>query len=322
MKLKDLYSKAIEIGLRNDVRPREEIDRLLREEKEKYEQLKDKEKETFDSDRLFNPYADSRLLVGDPGTEVHRVIAGIDMEVGEILLTYLLNRDRNERIDLIISHHPEGRALAQLHEVMGLQIDLLTSFGITPSVAEQLMEKRIGEVERRLLPVNHNRAVDVARLLKLPLICLHTPADNCVTKYLTELFREKAPSRLKEVIDLLEELPEYRKSAAGSAPPKILSGSENSRVGKIYVDMTGGTEGSNEIFEKQAQAGISTLVGMHFSEEALEKAKKANLNVIVAGHIASDTLGLNLLLDQLEKESGKTLEVIGISGFDRIRHLM
>ncbi|MBC7360953.1 MAG: NGG1p interacting factor NIF3 [Candidatus Aminicenantes bacterium] len=321
MKLKDLYSRAIEIGIKNDLRPREEIDRLLQEEKEKYAQLTDKEKETFDPDRLFNPYPDSRLLVGDPEIEIHRVIAGIDMEVAEILLAYILNRDRNEKIDLIISHHPEGRALAQLHQVMGLQIDLLTSFGIAASVAEQLLEKRISEVERKLLPINHNRAVDVAKLLNLPLMCLHTPADNCVTKYLSDLFREKAPTRLKEVLKILEEIPEYRKSAANSSPPKILSGSENSRVGKIYVDMTGGTEGSKEIFEKQAAAGISTIVGMHFSEEALEKAKKANLNVIVAGHIASDTLGLNLLLDQLEKETGERLEVIGVSGFERIRHL-
>ncbi|MGB9892822.1 MAG: NGG1p interacting factor NIF3 [Candidatus Saccharicenans sp.] len=321
MKIKDLYRLAIEIGLKNDLRPREEINRLLQEEKEKYEKLEGKEKENFDLDRLFNPYADSRLLVGDPEAEVQRVIAGIDMEVAEVILSYLLNRDRKEKIDLIIAHHPEGRALAQLHQVMGLQIDLLTSFGITPSVAEQLMEKRIGEVERRLLPINHNRTVDVALLLNLPLICLHTPADNCVTKYLTEVFQQKAPDRLKDVLNILEEIPEYQTSSGNSVPPKILSGTENSRAGKIYVDMTGGTEGSKDIYEKQAAAGISTLVGMHYSEEALEKAKKANLNVIVAGHIASDTLGLNLLLDQLEKESGEKLEVISISGFKRIRHL-
>jgi len=320
MKIMDLYSKAIEIGVRNDLRSQEEINRLLQEEKEKFGKLSEKEKEIFDPDRLFNPYPDSRLLFGDPGAEIKRVIAGIDMEAGEILLTYILKRDRNEKIDLIISHHPGGRAIAQLYEVMKLQVDLLTSFGITPSVAEQLMEKRIDEVERRLLPINHNRAVDVARILNLPLICLHTPADNCVTRYLSDLFQEKAPSRLKDVLNLLEEIPEYRKSAANSAPPKILSGSENSRAGKIYVDMTGGTEGSKEIFEKQVQAGISTVVGMHISEEALEKAKKANLNVIVAGHIASDTLGLNLLLDQVEKETGEKLDVVSVSGFERIRH--
>ncbi|MGB9906924.1 MAG: NGG1p interacting factor NIF3 [Candidatus Saccharicenans sp.] len=320
MKLKDFYRLAIEIGIKNDLRPREEIERLLQEEKEKYEKLEAGEKETFDLDRLFNPFADSRVLVGDPETEISLILAGIDMDGSEVLLAYILNRDQNKKIDLVLAHHPSGRALARLSEVMALQIDLLSAFGVTPSVAEQLLEKRIGEIERRLLPVNHNRTVDVARLLNLPLACLHTPADNCVTRYLTDLFQQKAPERLKDVLNILKEIPEYLASSRNSVPPKILSGSESSRAGKIYVDMTGGTEGSRDIYEKQAAAGISTLVGMHYSEEALEKAKKANLNVIVAGHIASDTLGLNLLLDQLERETGQTLEVVTVSGFERIRH--
>jgi len=321
MKLKDLYQKAIEIGIKSDLRGEEEVKKILEEEKKKYEKLSDREKEYFDPDRLFNPYADSRLLVGDPEKEIKTVICGIDMEVAEVLLTYLLNRDQGRQVDLIIAHHPEGRALAQLAEVMGLQVDLLIAAGVTPSVAEQLMEKRTGEVERRLLPVNHNRTVDVARLLNLPLLCLHTPADNCVTRYLTELFEEKKPERLSEVMEILEELPEYQKAKQRGAGPKILAGSETNRAGKIYVDMTGGTEGSKDIFEKQAAAGISTLVGMHFSEEALEKAKKANLNVIVAGHISSDTMGLNILLDRLEKQTGESLDIISVSGFERIKHL-
>jgi len=321
MKLKDLYQKAIEIGIKSDLRGEEEVKKILEEEKKKYEKLSDREKEYFDPDRLFNPYADSRLLVGDPEKKIKTVICGIDMEVAEVLLTYLLNRDQGRQVDLIIAHHPEGRALAQLAEVMGLQVDLLIAAGVTPSVAEQLMEKRTGEVERRLLPVNHNRTVDVARLLNLPLLCLHTPADNCVTRYLTELFEEKKPERLSEVMEILEELPEYQKAKQRGAGPKILAGSETNRAGKIYVDMTGGTEGSKDIFEKQAAAGISTLVGMHFSEEALEKAKKANLNVIVAGHISSDTMGLNILLDRLEKQTGESLDIISVSGFERIKHL-
>jgi len=320
MKLKDFYRLAIEIGIKNDLRPREEIERLLREEKEKYDKLEAEDKENFDLDRLFNPFADSRVLVGDPEAEVSRILAGIDMDGSEVLLAYILNRDQKKKIDLVLAHHPSGRALARMSEVMALQVDLLSAFGVTPSVAEQLLEKRIGEIERRLLPVNHNRTVDVARLLNLPLACLHTPADNCVTRYLTDLFQQKAPERLKDVLNILKEIPEYRNSSRNSVPPRILSGSENSRAGKIYVDMTGGTEGSRDIYEKQAAAGISTLVGMHYSEEALEKAKKANLNVIVAGHIASDTLGLNLLLDQLEQETGQTLEVMTVSGFERIRH--
>jgi putative NIF3 family GTP cyclohydrolase 1 type 2 len=317
MKLKDLYQKVVEIGIKNDLRSQEEIDNLLEEEKKKLAKLSPEEKEYYDLDRLFNPYADTRILYGDPETEVKKVIVGIDMEIGEILLTYLLNQKNDQKIDLIIAHHPEGMALAQLYDVMKLQADILARFGVTTSVAEQLMDKRISEVQRRLLPINHTRHTDIARALDLPMMCIHTPADNCVTNYLHKLFAEKKPSRLKDLLEILKQIPEYRLSQKLQVPPKIVNGSENNKCGKIYIDMTGGTEGSKEIFTNLASSGISTLVGMHYSEEHLEQAKKANLNVIIAGHIASDVLGLNLLFDELEKT--EKFNFVEVSGFRRIR---
>jgi len=317
MKLETLYKKAIEIGIHNDLRKKQDIKTLLAEEKDKYKKFKDDEKEYYDKDRLFNPYADTRILNGDLATEVKKVIVGIDMETGEIMLTYLLNKEKIQNIDLIIAHHPEGYALAQLYDVMKLQSDLWAQYGVNISVAEQLMEKRIGEIERRLLPVNHTRAVDAARILGIPMMCIHTPSDNCVTNFLTKTFEKEKPSKLKDVMSLIKNIPEYKRAAKAQVPPKIVSGSENSKCGKIFVDMTGGTEGPKDIFEKYSMSGISTLVGMHLSEEHLKNAKKANLNVIIAGHISSDNLGLNLLFDEIEKED--QLEFVSISGFERIR---
>ena len=317
MKLEQLYRKAVKIGIENDLRGKEDIKKILKEEKEKFDSLKKDELEYYDKDRLFNPFSDSRVLNGELNTEVKKVIVGIDMETGEMLLTYLLNKDLGQKIDLIIAHHPEGYALAQLYDVMKLQADLMASYGINISVAEQLMEKRISEIERRLMPVNHTRAVDAAKVLGIPMMCIHTPADNCVTNYLKKTFEKQKPYKLKDLLKILKNIPEYKKSAKLQVPPKIVSGSENSKCGKIYVDMTGGTEGSKEIFEKYANSGVSTLVGMHLSEEHLENAKKAKLNVVIAGHISSDVLGLNLLFDEIEKE--KKLEFVGVSGFERIR---
>lgn len=317
MKLDELYRKAILVGISKDLRDKKEIESLLREEKKKFNELKKEEKEFFDQDRLFNPYADTRILNGNRNIEVKKVIVGIDIEVGEILLAHFLNETKKEKIDCIISHHPEGFALAQLYDVMKLQADILASFGITLSVAEQLMEKRISEIERRLLPINHNRTIDAASILGIPLICIHTPADNCVTHFLSHLFKKEKPNTLQDLIGLLKNIPEYKKASRLQTPPKIVSGQASNKCGKIYVDMTGGTEGSKEIFQQYAAQGISTLVGMHYSEEHLENAKKAHLNVVIAGHIASDVLGLNLLFDEIEKE--EPLEFVSISGFERIR---
>ena len=315
MKLDAFYRKAIEIGIQNDLRGGREIKRLLKREKDAFRKIDKKEKAWFDMDRLFNPFADSRILHGDPDKEIHTVIVGIDMEVGEILLAHELNKARRKKIDLIVAHHPEGRALARLSDVMRLQSDLLAQHGVSIAVAEQLMSERISEVARGVMPANHNRAVDAARALGFPMICLHTPADNCVTRFLTQLFKEKSPGTLKDLTDLLLTIPEYQKAARLQTLPRIVSGAPENTCGKIYVDMTGGTGGSRDIFDNLAHAGVSTIVGMHIGEKHLENAKKAKLNVVIAGHISSDTLGLNLLFDNIEKSA--PLDFIGISGFER-----
>jgi putative NIF3 family GTP cyclohydrolase 1 type 2 len=159
--------------------------------------------------------------------------------------------------------------------------------------------------------------VDAARLLGLPMMCLHTPADNCVNTHLAALFDRAKPERLKDLLDLLKKIPEYRAAAGRMAGPKIVSGAENAHCGRISVEMTGGTEGAKTIYDSYAASGVSTIVSMHISEEALENAKKAHLNIVLAGHISSDTLGLNLLFDEIERE--ERLEFVGVSGFVRTR---
>jgi len=99
--------------------------------------------------------------------------------------------------------------------------------------------------------------------------------------------------------------------------PKILLGSRDSRTGKVFVDMTGGTSGNKRSFEKLSQAGVGTVVTMHMSEEHRKEAKKHMLNVVIAGHIGSDNLGLNIILDEIE--NGEPLNIIECSGFKRIR---
>jgi putative NIF3 family GTP cyclohydrolase 1 type 2 len=317
MKLDALYRKAVAAGVANDPRGAEAVRRILEDERTRSAKLKDDERDGWEEDRLFNPYSDTRILAGDPATEVRKAAVGIDVDAAEVLLAHILNRDRAAAIDLVIAHHPQGVALAQLPDVMRLQTDMLAAFGVNISVAEQLLDKRIDEVGRRVLPANHDRAVDAARLLGLPMMCVHTPADNCVNTYLTALFEKEGPARLKDLIELLKGIPEYRAAVRRMAGPKIVSGSENASCGKISLEMTGGTEGAKTIYEEYAVSGVSTIVGMHISEEALENAKKAHLNVVLAGHISSDTLGLNLLFDEIEKES--PLEFVGVSGFVRTR---
>jgi hypothetical protein len=314
MKLKDIYQKAFETGMNNDPRGRDAVAKDIEQRKKSYDEIKPDEKDFFDMESLRNPYSDSRILFGTGDEEIKTALAGIDIEVGEVLLADSL-RSKGRQVDLLLAHHPEGRAYANLYGVMHIQSDILSKFGVPINIAEDLMDGRIKEVERRLLPANHSRAVDAARLLGIPFLCLHTPADNMVASYLQRLFDEKKPYLLGDVITILKDIPEYKDAGLNTVGPRIFLGAKNRKAGKIFVDMTGGTEGAKEIFQILTTSGVSTIVAMHLSEEHRKEAEKNHLNVIIAGHISSDNLGLNLLLDKILQ--GNSLEILECSGFKR-----
>lgn len=320
MKLQKLYEATVEHGVSVDPRGKKRVLQELASAKKAYGELKKDEKARFDTEQLVNPYSDSRILHGDGAVEVKGVLVGIDIEIGEILLGERLIA-RGHRIDALWAHHPEGAALANLGGVMAMQADILSSFGVPITAAEGLMEPRIREVERLLMPTNHMRAVDAARLLDIPMICTHTPADNCVSDHLQKIFDRSKPETVGDVIDLLREIPEYREAELMGMGLKVFSGSRKRRAGRVFVDMTGGTSGSEKAFEKIASTSdIGTIVAMHIPEKHREEAEKHHINVVIAGHVASDTLGMNLLIDAVEKASKATLAVTGCSGFKRYRH--
>jgi len=290
MKLSRFYELAIEFGSRFDPGSRKQMKKI---------------------------YSDSAILYGDPDTSINKIMVGIDIEIGELLLAERIKE--KECLDMVVSHHPEGAALARLFGVMDVQVELLVNAGMNRNVAAGFLEERIREVQRKLLPNNHSRPVDAARLLGIPFMCLHTPADNHAAQFLKNLFTKKKPDKVRDILEILNGISEYRSAAALSCGPKIILGNPGRKVGKIFLEMTGGTEGPKDIFDKLYNLGVRTLVSMHLSEEHFKKAKDANLNVVIAGHISSDTLGLNLLLDRIEQAAGHEFQVINCSGFNRVR---
>ncbi len=314
MLLKKIYEAVVAKGMEKDPRGKEAVKKTLEKRVKTYENMKEDEKEFFDAESLVNPYADTRILNGTGDEDIKTALVGIDMEMAEILLADRLS-SKGQKIDLVISHHPEGKAYANFYEVMHMQADILNKFGVPINVAESLLEDRIKEVERRLSPMNHARAVDIAKLLNIPFLCVHTPADNMVASYLQQVFDEKKPDTLEDMMKILKNIPEYREAARNNAGPKILLGSKDRRAGKVFVDMTGGTEGAKDIFENLVNSGVNTIVVMHLSEDHRKEAEKHHMNAVLAGHISSDNLGMNLMFDEIQKTD--SLEVLPCSGYRR-----
>lgn len=262
-------------------------------------------------------FSDSGILFGDRKVQVRKIMVGIDIEVPELLLAERVRERRG--LDLVVAHHPEGRPFALLHCVMNLHVDVLKNAGVPEDTARQLMDERILDISRRLLSANHTRAVDAARILKMPFLCMHTPADNHVYSRIQALMNRRKPRRVQEIIGLLMEFEEYREAARIGTEPRVIFGNPRAHAGKILVDMTGGTEGHTGVFDKLYKAGIRTVICMHLSEEHFRKVRDTALNVIIAGHISSDNLGMNLLLDRIEKHARREFEIVEASGFKRVR---
>ncbi len=316
--LKEIYELLVREGINVDPRHPKQIQDKLNRSRQEFRRAKKIYKKFFDKERLTNPYADTRILNGALNQHVKRLLVGIDMEVAEVLLAQRLS-ENGQTIDLVLAHHPEGLALASLDDVMDMQTDMLVNLGFIPEVAKELMESRVAEVTRRLHSTNHSRAVDAAKLIGMSLMCCHTPADNHVVHYLENLVTRQKPKKLKNLVELLLAEPEYQEAMKLNAGPRILVGKPDDLVGKMLVDMTGGTEGSKNIYARLSQLGFNTQLSMHLSEDHYTRIKSEHIRVVNAGHMASDNLGMNLLLDKLEKKF--KVEILECSGFRRVKRL-
>lgn len=312
MNTQEIFELGLKLGIKADPRGKAGVKHWLDLQKKKFDKLSDEEKKDFDQEKLTNPYSDSRIYIDQKKT-VKTVLAGIDVEVGEIALVKALGKN----IDLIITHHPQGQALVNLDNVMNMQADMLASYGVPINVAEGVMKERISAVARRISPENHFQSIDAAKMAEIQMLNLHTPCDNLVWQFLESLMTKKKPETVGEIIEALKTVPEYKKAAQEGAGPMIFAGNPENRCGKIAAfDITGGTSGSKEIYPELVRAGIGTVIGMHMNEESREEALKNHLNIVIAGHISSDSLGMNLFLDELE---AKGIEIVPISGLIRVK---
>jgi hypothetical protein len=315
MKLQEMYDTAVLSGIAADPRGEDGVRLVLERARKDYENLPVGKRWEFDEETLNNPYADTRILNGSPDTDVKSILVGIDLEVGEVLLADTLRR-QGKRVDLLLAHHPEGRALARLDGVMGLQADVWRNFGVSIAYGDAVMAERMEEIMRALHPRNNERTVTAARLLDFPFMCCHTPADNNVNTFLQKGCDELGTEgTVDELLDFLKCIPEYREAVLQGMGPVIFEGCGSRRTGRIMLDMTGGTSGPVDSISKLAAAGVGTIVGMHMGEEHRKKAKEEKITVVIAGHVSSDSLGMNLIIDEYEREG---VDVLACSGFTRV----
>jgi putative NIF3 family GTP cyclohydrolase 1 type 2 len=243
------------------------------------------------------------------GTDIGRVLFGIDVDLGELLYA------REAGFDAVVAHHPiGGSARTGLPQVVWRQVPQMVAEGIEEEVARAAVGQRISGMERSLHTANVNRVVDTARLLGLPLANIHLPCDIISRQTVVELLEKGATpaSSVDEVIGLLRTLPEI---AAAPAAPQAWLGRGANQLGRWTVAMAGGTNGGHPVFREYYNAGVDTILAMHIGEAdllRLEAEVPAGKNLIITGHMGTDSLGINTVIAAMESEFG--MEVTRTSG--------
>ena len=249
--------------------------------------------------------ADCGIIV--EGKNIKKVLMGVDMDTAELMLAKQLG------YDCVVSHHPRNTSTEML-DVLHDHYQKLEALGVPKNKSQKLMEERKNELSYGQHVSNSRRSESAAKLLNMPFLSLHTPADiigeAIVQKHLDKKFKNKPDTKVQDVVEALEEIDEYKNS---TRKPVIRVGSKDSYAGKIYVLMSGLTGPGSKILKAYLEAGVGTLVMMHIPEKDAKELKEQNIgNVIIAGHMSSDSLGLNKIAQEWKKKGVETTMMSGI----------
>jgi len=252
--------------------------------------------------------ADSAIYVN--GSAIRKVLFGIDAGVPELLVAKHLG------CDAVIAHHPAGgRAITDFHQVFRRHIQQMTLVGVPEEEAEKAVKKKLADLEVEGHARNYDHAVDVARLLKMPYMNIHTPLDEVGRRIMSERIskRIKKDSTVQDVVSALKELPEFEKA---TTEIKIRLGKAGNPAGRVVVSHGAGTNGGYEIAKTYFKHGIGTIVFIHVGVGDLEKLRSDNPgNLIVSGHIASDSVGINPFIHELRRNKVSVM-TIGVVSAD------
>jgi putative NIF3 family GTP cyclohydrolase 1 type 2 len=232
------------------------------------------------------------------GNNIRKILFGIDAGVQELLLAKQLN------YDAVIAHHPiGGTAAINFYQVFKRHIQQMVAAGVPLEIAEKAVEKKLEQLEVEAHTRNYAQTVDVAKLLKMPYMNIHTPLDEVGRKIMTEQIykRIRKDSTVQEVVSALKELTEFKNVVTEI---KIRLGKPENPAGKVVVSHGAGTNGGYEIAKTYFKHGVGTVIYIHIGAGDLEKLKTDRVgNLIVTGHIASDSVGINPLIKELEKRN-------------------
>ncbi len=317
MTLGDFYKAAIDVGMAADRRGRDGLDRHVERVAAEYEEMSDREKRLFDEERLVHPFGDTRIVNGDPGTELGRIILGIDVDGSELLLASELAR-RGRTVDAVISHHGSAIAggVASKYDTAIPQVGMAVEAGVPEPRAWKMVQQVIGRDGDSPWDL---RILQIAQALGMPLLTVHSPPDACLDELVRSELTGGGPPTLGEFVDWIEGWPECQALIDRVRhTPHIDAGESRSPIGKVYRCLYGGWNPTPELFEELCRAGVGTFVVVASTDTFRELAGKYGANIVVIPHYPADNAGINIMLDRMMPD-GDPFEIVEVGNYVRCR---
>jgi hypothetical protein len=241
-----------------------------------------------------------------PGSGIRRVMIGIDIGPGELLLAKQLG------IDCVIAHHPAGFVPDRfsVYQRHALQ---MTSFGVPAEEAERIVEARRAQLAATVSTANYDQVPSVARLLGMPFLNIHNPWDEMGRRRMQEVvdahLTQHPDATVGSVMSALGRMPEFQ---AAKTTIEVRAGSVEAPAGRTVVSHGAYTNGGYAVASAYLRHGANTVICIHFPVEDAARIRQERLgNLVVSGHIVSDTVGITPFIAELRRRG---LEVTCMSG--------
>lgn len=318
MTLRDLYETSIQLGMALDVRGEAALRRQMAQRRVEYAALPAWQQPYYDRERFRNPFGDVRIVNGPADVELETILLGINIGRDELLLADRL-RSKGMRIDAVIAHHTNdiGVAYSLVHDFMPVAIEYLVAEGVPRADAEGCINRFMREKEQALEDTAR-MGPDMAKLLGFPLACIHTPADYYIGEGVRPAIAAAQPETLGDVVRALLAIPEVQSAARIGAEPRVMTGEQAWPVGRMLLKFGGGYGLPPAAFTLLGKAGVNTVVQIGCLPAQARAAQEAGVAIVRIAHAACDNIGINLLLDEVERRLGP-LNVIPCNYFERIR---
>ncbi len=250
--------------------------------------------------------ADSEIHVR--GRRLRKVLVSIDVSTAELLLA------KNLGCDGVIAHHPAGgKAQLDGYQVFLRHIDQMRAAGVPADISREAVKNKYRVLDVQHHPENYDQTPSAAKKLSLPLVTIHSPCDEIGRRMLVQAIKGLGEdATVSELVSRVNAFPEFRNA---ETEIRVRLGSPKNKAGKVAISHACYTNGGFDVAKAYFEHGVNTLSYIHISEPDLTKlaAEKMSRNLIVLGHIASDWLGINRLLRELEKNDVEPVPTTDLS---------